>query len=144
MLTSKAIEKKIGGNRSKGFTLIELMIVVAIIGILAAVVYPSYMEHVTRSNRGEALRELIRFANLQEQLFVDARAYSDDMSDLQESSAAVYSTPSGNYKISSVVVATSFTLTADAQGAQLTNDTNCTSISITDTGSKTPLTCWEL
>ena len=60
-------------NNALGFTLIEVMITVAIIGILASVAYPSYVDFVTRSNRVEALQELTRFANLQEQYFIDHR-----------------------------------------------------------------------
>lgn len=142
MIKNDAIIDNRIANRSFGFTLIELMIVVAIVGILATVAYPSYLDYVVRSNRSEAPRELVRLANLQEQLFVDSRAYTADMSDLVGTSA-VYETPNKHYKISATVVGSTFTLTATAQGIQATNDTDCIKIEITDTGSKTPAVCWE-
>ena len=137
-------------KKSFGFTLIEVMIVVAIVGILATVAYPSYVEHVTRANRAEALRELVRIANLQEQFFVDSRSYTANLSQLGLGSGATFTTETGNYLISSVINAAgdTFTLTATAKGRQAANDTHCSTMGITDTGSKissaTPQTlCWE-
>ncbi len=130
-------------KKNRGFTLMELMFTVAIVGILSAIAYPSYNDFVVRSNRAEAPRELVRLANLQEQLFVDSRAYTTNISDLGVGSTAIYETPSHNYKISSTVVNNTFTLTANAQGAQKTKDTDCIKIEITDTGKKTPINCWE-
>jgi type IV pilus assembly protein PilE len=121
----------------------ELMIAVVIVGILASIAYPSYIDFVTRSNRTEAQRELVRLANLQEQLFVDSRTYTEDMTDLGMA-ADPYITESGFYSIDAVVVNATFTLTATAKGTQATNDSACGSLTITETGAKTPQgTCWE-
>ncbi len=137
-------------KKSFGFTLIEVMIVVVIVGILATVAYPSYTEHVTRSNRAEALRELVRIANLQEQFFVDSRSYTANLSQLGLGSGATFTTETENYIISSVINAAgnTFTLTATAQYTQATRDSLCSTMGITDTGSKlssaTPQSlCWE-
>jgi len=65
-----------------GFTLIELMIAVAIVGILAAIAVPNYSEYVKRASRAEAASALLDAANKQEQYFVDNRAYSTSFSDL--------------------------------------------------------------
>ena len=127
-----------------GFTLIEILIVVAIIGILAGVAYPSYTEFVLRSNRSEAQRELLRYANLQEQFFVDSRAYASDMTSLGGSSASI-DTESGNYTISvSAQTATTFTLQAVAKKGQV-KDTGCTTLTVNEIGNKgtTSATCWE-
>jgi len=132
----------IENQKLRGFTLIELMIVVSIIGILAAVAYPTYNGFVLRSNRAEAQRELIRLANLQEQRFVDWRAYTADLTGL--GLANPYLTPSGNYKISSTSTdATLFLLTAEALNNQK-KDTQCLKLTIDEVGLKGPSgNCWE-
>lgn len=132
-------------NKTLGFTLMEVMITVAIIGILASIAYPSYVDHITRSNRAEALQELTRFANLQEQYFIDNRVYSATMKDLGIGSGTNYKLPSQNYRIVPTIPANAgtFRLRAKALGVQLANDPTCTNIDITDTGRKTPAVCWE-
>ncbi|WP_289847610.1 type IV pilin protein [Colwellia sp. D2M02] len=130
------------GKHTLGFTLIELMIVVAIVGILAAIAYPSYSAYVIRSDRAEGLSELLRLANLQEQFFIDNRQYTANLSQLGLGAGATYETPTGNYLISSVVNNNTFTLTATAQYNQV-HDTGCTAITVTDTGTKAPSICWD-
>lgn len=65
-------------NRSnlKGFTLIEMMIVVAIVGILAAVAIPSYRSHIVKAARVEAQTELLELAALQEKIFLNSNSYA--------------------------------------------------------------------
>lgn len=127
---------------SYGFTLIELMITVAIIGILASIAYPSYTDFITRSNRSEGQRELLRYANLQEQVYVDSRSYAANMKGLGKSTVTI-KTNSENYIISvSDQTATTFTLKAEAQNNQ-TSDTGCTTLTVDEIGTKTPTICWE-
>lgn len=64
-------------RRTAGFTLIELMIVVAIIGVLGAVAYPSYIDYVKRGKRADAKAYLLQVATKQQQYFMDARQYAD-------------------------------------------------------------------
>ncbi len=133
-----------------GVTLIELLIAVAIMGILGAVAYPSYVDYVLRSNRAEPQRELSRLASLQEQYFIDHRTYTTDMT-LLGMPASPYITESGNYSIASVIGASggisgvTFTLTATARGAQASKDSTCATLSINEVGVKTATSaiCWE-
>ena len=64
-------------NRSiYGFTLIELMIVVAVIALLSAIALPSYQQHVIRTNRAAAETFMLRLASLEEQYLLDAHTYA--------------------------------------------------------------------
>jgi len=126
-----------------GFTLIELMIAVAVVGILAAVAYPSYTNFVLSSNRSEGERELLRLANLQEETFIDRRTYTADMTALGMT-ADPHLTEFGNYSIDAIIAngGTTFILTATAQGAQV-NDAGCTVLTVNEAGQKTPVACWR-
>jgi type IV pilus assembly protein PilE len=131
-------------KKIKGFTLLELLITIAIIGIISAVAYPSYIDNISRANRSEAQRELLRLANLQEQYFIDHRVYTADMTQLG-ASADPYITDSGLYSIDAVVTGVTYTLSATAKGSQITNDSACLNLSVTDTGRTTAASthCWE-
>ncbi|HYD79734.1 MAG TPA: type IV pilin protein [Paucimonas sp.] len=63
-------------NRQQGFTLIELMVTVAVVGILAAIAYPMYTGHIVKSNRAVAKSFMLNVANRQEQYLLDARSYA--------------------------------------------------------------------
>ncbi|KIO36188.1 type IV pilin protein [Shewanella sp. cp20] len=129
-------------SRLVGFTLIELMIVVAIIGILAAIAYPSYVNYITKSARSEGVAAVMRVANLQEQYYLDNRAYATDMTKLGLS-ANPFVTEHGHYSLASAGTG-SFTITATAKGAQASRDSTCGTITMTSAGVKGPSAeCWK-
>jgi len=64
-------------NNVKGFTLIELMIVVAIVGIIAAITYPSYQQQVQRTNRTDATANMLALAQNLERFFTETGSYSN-------------------------------------------------------------------
>ena len=66
-------------RRHRGFTLIELMIVVAIVAILAGVAYPSYRNYILKGNRAAAQAFLMDAAQRQQQYFLDNRTYATDL-----------------------------------------------------------------
>ena len=70
------------GRRSIGFTLIELMVVVAIVGILAAIAYPSYLDQVRKGRRAEAQALLMELAQRQQNFLMIRRRYASSLQEL--------------------------------------------------------------
>src|ERR1700756_5348239 len=64
---------------ANGFTLIELMVTVAIVAILAAIAYPSYIAYIVRANRAAAQGYMLELTSLQQRYLLDARSYALDL-----------------------------------------------------------------
>ncbi len=146
-------------KKSTGFTLIELMITVAIIGILASIAYPSYQDSVRKSRRADAKGVLLGLTNAMERRFTEKNSYCDaalatggtavtgcGTATEDTGTPSIYTIPPETTSFYTVTIsaatASSYTLSAVPAGAQ-TNDT-CGTLTITQTGAKTPTTagCW--
>lgn len=118
----------------RGFTLIELMIVVAVVAILAAVAYPSYTDSVRKGRRGQAKADLLEVTQLLERHRTVNRTYATfDMDDFASSPR----TGTAHYNIVLAGAnANGYTLTATPTGSQA-QDTRCGALSIDQAGAKT-------
>ncbi len=134
-------------RNERGFTLIELMIVVAIIGILAAIAVPQYNDYITRSRRTDGQGTLLQIAQQLERCYTQYSAYNNSNCKLANGDGALTSVAtllaSGKtsdeeyYKITAkdkALSASAFTLTATPQGAQATNDDDCMALTLTHLG----------
>jgi type IV pilus assembly protein PilE len=83
----------------RGITLIELMIVVVVIGILAAIAYPNYREFAARAKRNEAKAALLQIATNQERFYLQNNTYTCDMTRLGFAGAGPVQTDSGTYTV---------------------------------------------
>ena len=119
-------------HRNQGFTLIELMIVVAIIGIIASVAVPSYNQYVTESRRADAYVALATTAAEQERFYTYDNAYSTDIDELGGDTS-----PDGFYTISVSATDSTFTMVAvPAAGGTQTGDSDCQTLTLNHLGQK--------
>ncbi|WP_019866218.1 type IV pilin protein [Methylovulum miyakonense] len=114
-------------KKNQGFTLVELMISVAIVGILAGIAYPSYQENVRKSHRADAQAVLMNLVNIMERRFTETNDYT--LVPAQD--------PTPYYNIVINATATTYTL----QAVPIDADT-CGTLQIDNLGNKSPAGCW--
>ena len=123
--------------RQRGFTLMELMITVAVVGILAAVAFPSYTQYIVRANRSAAQSFMFSVNNKQEQYMLDARSYATSLAALN---MTVPADVSDKYDVTTTanmaVTPPTYSVKAAPRGIQLSRDTKCGTLKLSNLGVK--------
>ena len=125
-------------KNSRGFTLIELMIVIEIIGVLAAVGYPAYTSSVKKGNRADGIGGLLSLAGRMEEFYMNADTYVG-------ATVANPTSPDGLYTLS-ITTQTAFGYTLTATTVPVGADTECGNLILNSLGQKTDSAgngnCW--
>jgi type IV pilus assembly protein PilE len=144
-------------RKAKGFTLVELMIVVAIIALISVIAYPSYMNYVVNTKRNAARNALLQIADRQQQFFMDNKRYAATLTELGLAANPLVLDDQGNptdagnrqavYSVSlSDLAATTYTITAAPMNGQARHDTKCGSLTLDQAGAQAASTgatdCW--
>jgi type IV pilus assembly protein PilE len=128
------------GSKPQGFTLIELMIVVVVIAILAAIAFPSYSRYLVQSRRSSAQAHLMDIAQSQQRYLLDARSYGGDLATLN------VTTPTTVSAYYTIAIATAAgpppTFTATATPIAGTSQASDATLSIDQAGEKLPTGVW--
>ena len=140
-------------NHVRGFTLIEVMMVVAIVGILAAIALPNYSQYVMKGRRVDAKNALLDLAGRQERYFATHNQYTTTASELGYGAdtsfpLAIIASGASHYSLSVAATGTAdFTATATPQGMQTADA--CSGYTINNLGQQTntgvtnpPTDCW--
>lgn len=138
-----------GHGCERGFTLIEVMIVVAIVAILATIALPSYQDSVRKSRRADSVLALQRIQIEQEKFRAECPNYASNVAGTRTCNdrglALATSSSDGYYTLALTgVTATGYTASATATGSQ-TADTGCPTLTLTVNGltfNRTPPECW--
>lgn len=130
-------------SRLRGFTLIELMIVVAVLAILAVIALPSYQRYIMEARRSDGQAGLQRIQLAQEKWRTNHGSFTTALADLGQNGTS----DEGHYTLRvTAASATGYTATATAQGGQA-QDTACATMSVTLSNgvnlATTPATCWK-
>lgn len=130
----------------RGFTLIELMIVVAIIAILVAIAYPSYTSYITRTHRVAAEGCLSEYASYMGQYYTTNLTYKGAVLPVLDCAGAQQTGANYDYAFPAAASTTEYTVEATPRDAQSARDTKCGTLSLNQAGTRGTSTgddtCW--
>ena len=124
--------------KQKGVTLIEILIVVAVIGVLTAIAYPSYQSHVLKGHRTQAMGDMIKIQLALEESYTQNSAYDFDI--VSSGSCSFCDTDSERYTLAVTQQDPGYLITAKMESLQKNDE--CEDLSLDQTSKGLPERCW--
>ena len=129
-------------RRSEGFTLLEIMMAVALVAVLASIAIPSYQQYGRKAKRAEAIASLLNMQLQQEKWRANNNSYNATASQIGAPGSAYYSFSVTNAGASSyTLIAAAIAGTSQVKDKQ--SGTSCSTLSIDQSGTRTPAVCWR-
>jgi type IV pilus assembly protein PilE len=123
-------------RRETGFSLIELMIAVAVIAIIASIAYPAYTAQIVKTRRAEAKAVLMTTSQALERCYTRYAAYNAGACQTANDLGAGIDSENGHYQVTAALAANTYTLTAAPQGYQATKDADCANFTLDQAGAR--------
>ncbi len=127
-------------TKQKGVTLIEMLIVVAIIGVISAIAYPSYQSYVLKGHRTQAMGDMVKVQLNLEEHFTQNSNYNSPV--INGSTCSICDSDNDRYTFSLSSAANSYTITATAKADKGQDQDECGNLTLNQNGAGTPADCW--
>ena len=138
-------------KQAQGFTLIEIMVAIAVVGILMAIAWPNYQDYLVKSRRAAGQADMLEIQLALEKWRANKASYRSDATPTSAGTATTNTIGTLNYTDNNAhynftitgTTGSAYIIKGDAQGVQATKDASCANLTINQSNTRGPAGCWK-